>query len=648
MCGIAGIVELDGRPAPQDVVEAMVRTLHHRGPDDRGVLVRGPAALGHARLSIIDIAGGKQPMSANAGRAHVTFNGEIFNHVELREELSSLGHVFQTRSDTEVLLAAYLEWGSACVKHFIGQWAFAIWEEGPQRLFLSRDPMGIRPLYHARVGRTFLFGSEVKAIFAHPEVPRRLDLVGIDQVLTTWSPVAPRSCFEGIEELPPGENLIVEGGEVRREPYFDLDYRDIDRESDYAAEADELRERLIEATRLRLFRSDVPVGAYLSGGLDSTAVVGIVRRFTDQKLDTFSVAFDDHEFDESAYQREVVDYFGVAHHEVRISGDAICRAFPAVVRHGEQTIVRTAPAPLFALSALVRESGYKVVLTGEGADELFGGYDIFKEAKVRRFWARQPESKMRPLLLRKLYPYLPRLKAQSDAYLRAFFHVQPEDLSSPFFAHIPRWELTAKTKIFYNESTRNALADHDPYEAMRARLPSAMSSFGAFEQGQYIEARQLLPGYILSAQGDRMSMGHSVEGRYPFLDPRVIELSTRIRATRKMNVLDEKAIIKRALADVIPESVRKRKKQPYRAPDASSFFDAEGGGARASWVDELLSEESVRKTGIFEPRAVSLLAQKARKGRVVGARDNMALVAILSTELLQKQLVENKAIDGDN
>lgn len=647
MCGIAGLLSLNGRAADRGVAESMVATIAHRGPDAQGVVVRGPVALAHARLSIVDLAGGGQPMTTGAERCWVTFNGEIFNHVELREELAALGHAFRTRSDTEVLLASYLEWGPECVRRFVGQWAFAIWDEREKLLFLSRDPMGIRPLYHARAGQTFVFGSEIKALFAHPEVPRAIDRVGLDQILTTWSPIPPRTCFEGIFELPPGTNLLVERGELREVPYFDLDYSHID-ETDLATQAEELRARLIEATRLRLFRSDVPVGAYLSGGLDSTAVVGIVRRFTDQKLDTFSVAFADPEFDESVHQREVVDHFQVTHHEVRVDGDAVCRSFPDVVRHAEQTLVRTAPAPLFALSKLVRDHGYKVVLTGEGADELFGGYDIFKEAKVRRFWARQPDSKLRPLLLHQLYPYLPRLKAQSTAYLSAFFHARPEDVSSPFFAHLPRWELTAKTKIFYNAETRSALAGHDPVEAMRARLPANMDRFGPFEQGQYIEARFLLPGYILSAQGDRMLMGHSVEGRFPFLDPKVVELSQRIRATHKMRALDEKAIVKRALVDVIPPSIARRKKQPYRAPDASSFFDAERGVARASWVDSLLEANSVAETGIFEPKAVKLLADKARRGRALGARDNMALVAVLSTELLQRQLVERKQINGND
>ena len=645
MCGIAGVVTISGAPVSLGALRTMVSRIGHRGPDENGVHLEGPCGLGHARLSIVDLESGQQPMSDASGEVTIVFNGEVFDHVEIRVELERRGHVFRTRSDTEVLLHAYLEWGTDCVRHLNGQWSFAIWDgRDGGRLFASRDRFGIRPFYFARTRESLVFGSEVKALFAYPGVPRAIDPVGLDQILTLWTTIPPRTAFAGIEELPPGCSLLFERGELRTLRHFELDYSDLDdRPADELA--DELRALLVDAARLRFQRADVPVGAYLSGGLDSAVITGIVKRFTDAPLATFSVAFEDAEFDESGFQRRVVDHLGVDHHEVLCRTADIGRVFPDVVRHAEQPIVRTAPAPMFLLSRLVREHGYKVVLTGEGADELLGGYDVFKEAKVRRFWAQQPGSKLRPLLLRKLYPYIPGIQRQNDAYLAAFFHARAEDLESPFFSHLPRWELTQKLRPLLSGDTRAAVTE-SAYEALARELPERYRSWHPFCQAQYLETRYLLPGYILSSQGDRMGMAHAVEGRFPFLDPRVAALAARIPPRLKMRVLDEKHLLKKAAGDLVPSFLHERPKQPYRAPEAASFFDAEGK-ARFEWVEEALSEERLRGTGVFEPRAVRTLVDKARRGRLIGIKDGMGLVTVLSTQLLFSEMIERMGPDAD-
>ena len=293
---------------------------------------------------------------------------------------------------------------------------------------------------------------------------------------------------------------------------------------------------------------------------------------------------------------------------------------------------------MYLLSSLVRSQGYKVVLSGEGADEVLGGYDIFKEAKIRRFWSKQPESKWRPLLLRRLYPYMDGLQSQSDAYLRAFFHVQERDVINPLFSHLPRWELTARIKSFLSQEVRGALCGHNAMGEMRDSLPDSFEKWDGFSQAQYLEARCLLPGYILSSQGDRMSMAHSVEGRFPFLDYRVVELARRMPPSLKMKVLDEKHILKRAAKRLVPDSITARKKQPYRAPDSSSFFIA--GRARETYVDELLTHKRIKHMGIFNPDAVGKLCDKIKAGRVIGAKDNMAFMGILSAQLLVSQFIE--------
>ncbi len=640
MCGIAGEFHLDGAGASSQAVRKMVALLRHRGPDAGGVTVDGPAGLGHARLSIIDLDHGAQPMHNRDHSLTLTFNGEIFNYIELREKLQRFGHRFQTQSDTEVILHAYEQYGQECVEHFNGQWAFAIWDKRRRELFLSRDRLGIRPLFYTQTGSTLLFASEIKSLLAHADVPRAIDVQGLNQLFTFWSTLPPRTVFRGIRELPPGCNLCVEGTQVRTWRYWDLEYTPDNHATTTDQWAEQLLELLTDSTRLRL-RSDVPVGAYLSGGLDSSVTTALARQCTTADLRTFSVTFGDAEFDESEYQRRVVEFLNTDHQAVHCDGDTIAQVFPDVIRHAEKPVLRTAPAPLYVLSRLVHNEGFKVVLTGEGADEMLGGYDIFKEAKVRRFCAAQPDSPFRSRLFEKLYPYMPNIQAQSLAYRKAFFRVRPEELSDPFFSHLPRWELTSRLARFFSGDVRAELEGHDPLADLRAMLPADYSEWPPFCQAQFLETAVLMPGYILSSQGDRMAMANSVEGRFPFLDHRIAELAARMPPRVKMKGLNEKYILKRATRHLVPPEVLQRTKQPYRSPDAASFFDVERQSARADYVNELLSPERIRDDGVFHAEAVRSLVEKARRGKVIGIKDNMALVGVLSTQLLIEQFVRS-------
>ena len=641
MCGIAGVLNFKGESVAPDHLRRMVDIIGHRGPDATGVYSGtpvGPMGLAHARLSIIDLLSGQQPMSNEEGSLWITFNGEIFNYLELRDQLLQTDYRFKTQSDTEVILHMYQEMGEECVQYFNGQWAFAIWDSKRSKLFLSRDRVGVRPLFYALTGNSFVFASEIKSILSHPAVERTVDLEALDQVFTYWCTLPPKTMFKGIQELPPGHSMVVEDGKLRIWPYWRLDYSSVDTQMKEKECADRLLTLLEDATRIRL-RSDVPVGAYLSGGLDSSVITALVQQCSRDRLKTFSVTFEDSEFDESVYQRDVVDLLRTDHDSVRCSYQDICNVFPDVIWHTEKPILRTAPAPLYLLSRLVHNDGYKVVLTGEGSDEFLGGYDIFKEAKIRRFWAVDLASRHRPQLLKRLYPYLGNLQAQSDAYLKAFFHVNPLNLSNPFFSHLPRWDLTAKLKVFLSEAAKSENRNFNPYSEMQEMLPKAYAQWDELSQAQYLEATALLPGYILSSQGDRMAMAHSVEGRFPFLDYRVIEFACTIPPHLRMKVLNEKYILKRAAGHLVPPSVKTRPKQPYRAPDARSFFDSATHRARSEYVDELLSDENIRKGGLFNPLAVQKLRDKARNGQVVGAKDNMALVGILSTQLFMDQFI---------
>jgi asparagine synthase (glutamine-hydrolysing) len=358
MCGIAGLFNLDGAPAAPDSLRGMIRMLAHRGPDDTGFHVEHGVGLAHARLSIIDLAGGHQPMCNEDSSLWITFNGEIFNYLELREELLGKGHKFVTRSDTEVILHLYEEKGEDCVQYLNGQWAFAIWDNQRRRLFLSRDRLGVRPLFYTQANNAFIFGSEIKAIFANPEVAREIDISGLDEVFTYWCTIPPTTLFRNIQELPPGHSMTVDADGLEVRPYWDHQFEGpsafVDRSQEQAY-ADQLLELLIDSTQIRL-RSDVPVGAYLSGGLDSTLTTALVKKFTSAKLRTFSISFDDAEFDESSFQNEAVRFLDTEHQDIRCTKNQIAEVFPDVIWHTEKnSSAHGSSPPLSALSAGARK-----------------------------------------------------------------------------------------------------------------------------------------------------------------------------------------------------------------------------------------------------------------------------------------------------
>lgn len=645
MCGIAGIVGLrDGVTSPRrEALSRMASALYHRGPDEFGLYRDDRAGLAHARLSIIDLSTGQQPMADEGGNTWIVFNGEIFNYVELREELVARGYRFRTQSDTEVIVQAYRAWGDAAFERMNGQWAVAIWDSVAQRLVLARDRVGICPLHICEYAGHLYFASEVKAIFAaNAAIPRTFDPIGISQTFTFWTIVPPQGIFQGVTELEPGHVRVYENGTVRDRAYWTPRYPmagDSNARFQGSLEdaVSEVRRALEKATSLRMLRADVPVGSYLSGGLDSSLVAAMGKRFAGRRFQTFSLRFQDAEYDETEYQRLMANGLDSEHHEVVVSRSDIAEVFPEVIYHTERPILRTAPAPLFLLSRLVRNHGVKVVLTGEGADEMFAGYDIFREGKVRRFWGRQPESKWRPQLLERLYPYLARSPVSQQAMARQFFGRNISAHRMPGFAHDTRWHTTGSLKRLLSKDVQEMAATHDVTGELLASLHADFSEWSALAQDQYIEIRTLLSGYLLSSQGDRMLLGNSVEGRFPFLDRDVIALADSLPAAYKLRVLDEKHVVKRAAADVVPREIIARKKQPYRAPDALSFVTRNA----PAYIDEMLSERALREANVFDPEAITQLLHKCRSrgdGQFSNA-DNMALVGVLSTQLLHRRFI---------
>lgn len=628
----------------------MIRLLHHRGPDGYGYYQDGPVALAHSRLSIIDLATGDQPIANEDRSVWTVFNGEIFNYLEIRAELERLGHVFRTHSDTETLVHAYEEYGDRFVEHLNGQFAIALWDCRRRRLLLARDRVGIRPLFYRWDGGRLLFASEIKSIAAVGAQSLRLNARGLAQVFTFWGTTGSATVFQGVHSLPPGHLLTVEvdaaapdlASRMRVTPYWDWSFpagKPVAAQ-DFAATAEELRELLVDAVRLQL-RADVPVGAYLSGGLDSSAIVALVRKYTSNALRTFSVSFEDAEFDESPHQQAVVRHLGTEHTTVRCTRREIGESFPDLIWHLETPVLRTAPAPLLLLSGLVRRSGYKVVLTGEGADEVFCGYDLFKEGRIRRFWASQPQSQWRSALFRRLYPYLKHSPVAGGALATSFFGRRLTELDYPGYAHIARWATTARLWNFFSPDLRAQLAGSDVESELCESLPREFFSWSGLARDQYVEAKTLLAGYLLCSQGDRVAMANSVEGRVPFLDHRVIEFANALPPRYKLRGLKEKAILKAAVADLLPPEVVGRVKQPYRAPDGPSFFI---DGQPLPYVEELLSEARIRDAGYFEPRAVQGLFAKCRAGRAIGFSDNMAFVGILTTMLVHDAFIQGRRL----
>jgi asparagine synthase (glutamine-hydrolysing) len=641
MCGIAGIASLLAvdRIEEGDVL-GMLPPLRHRGPDGSGTYrdPRGRVALGHTRLSIVDLAGGAQPLHNEDQSVWVSFNGEIFNYIELRGALIKAGHRFYTQSDTEVIVHAYEEYGDSFVEHLNGQFAIALWDVGRGRLLLIRDRVGILPLFYTVQGSRLLFASAIKTLLPLLTAPPRLSPNALDQVFTFWAPRSPNTLFEGIFEVPPGRMLSVENGRLQESTYWDWHFPE---DGDYLAGSSaeltqQLYDLLADATRIRL-RADVPVGAYLSGGLDSSALVALIRRHSAAPLRTFSIGFEEPLLDESVFQQRLVDRLGVEHSHVLCRTRDIAEDFPDTVYHAETSILRTAPTPMKRLSRLVHGSGYKVVLTGEGADEVLGGYDLFKEAKIRQFWARNPQSKWRPLLLKALYPYLETTGLQAQAYLRNYYGVGLGEPNQRGFSHLTRWLTTGQCKQFFSPELAAGVTE-DAAGCLLDQLPPAFDRWHPFNRAQYIEAKTLLSGYLLCSQGDRMLMANSVEGRFPYLDHRVIEFANRLPPRFKMRGLNEKFLLKQAMADHLPKEILDRHKQPYRAPDIPAFFS----GRPPEYVSELLGNEMIGRYGYFDAKKVSLLLNKARRGGSIAYKDNMAVVGILSTQLCHYYFVERR------
>jgi asparagine synthase (glutamine-hydrolysing) len=619
MCGFVGIVDLRGlRPVDHLLLTRMADTLIHRGPDSSGQFIDAPLAFGFRRLSILDLEGGDQPIF-NEDRSIVSVcNGEIFNYRELRDWLQKRGHVFYTRTDVEVLVHLYEEEGEALLDRLSGQFAFALYDRQARRLLLARDHVGINPLHYTVADGLLIFGSEIKALLVHPAVPREVDLTGLDQILTFPGIVSPRTLFRGIQSLPAGWKLTVHGSDVHTREYWDLDYP-VDAaaaasersEADYA---EELRELLTRAVERRL-QADVPVGFYLSGGMDSSLVAALIREVSpDVTRRSFSIAFTDGEICESKYQRLMAEHVGSQHHEIVFDWSLIADRLPAMVYHCECPVKETFNTCSLALSEAVREAGVKVVLAGEGADELFAGYMGYRFDQLG-LRSSAPATGLEAALEEEL-----REKLWGD---RSLFYEQD------FLA------LREIKTAFYADSLAETL---DEFEAVHWSPINKDRLRGRhyIHQRSYLDFKLRLSDHLLSEHGDRMVLAHSVEGRYPFLDLAVIDLARRMPPHLKLNQFVEKYIVRKVATDLLPRPIVEREKFGFRAP-GSPYLLQQG----IDWINDLLSPERIRRQGFFNPETIDRL-----KRRYVG--NGYRLNAHLEIDLLMIALTFGMFLDQFN
>lgn len=640
MCGIAGIYNYHSQKEPlaELNIKNMLSVIQHRGPDENGIFLGENVAMGSARLSIIDIDSGQQPLSDESGNFWIVYNGEIFNYKELRKGLEEKGIRFKTHSDTEVVVQMYATYGAECLNQFNGQFAFCIWNKKEKELFLARDRVGIRPLYYWQKEESFAFCSEIKGLFTLDNIERSIAPESLAQIFTFWTTVSPNTPFKNIYELPPGHQMTVKGSQIQIKKYWSLDFPGKGKcyPGSLNDAAEELGNLLKDAVKIRL-RADVQVAAYLSGGLDSTFTTSLIKEINPGILNTFSIGFKDKVFDETVYQQEASRFLNTTHTAFECTSEEIAQQFQQTVWHTEFPILRTAPTPMMMLSKKVRERNIKVVITGEGADEFLGGYNIFKEAKIRRFWAKYPNSTLRPKLLSRLYPYLPSIKDNNSIGAKMFFGYKLTETDNPFYSHLLRWNNTSRIRSFFSDEINEKLAAYKPIEGMDRDLPGNFSTWSDLAKSQYIEATIFMSGYLLSSQGDRMALANSVEGRYPFLDYRVIEFCNNLPDHFKLNCLNEKFLLKKISAGKIPASITTRSKQPYRAPIATSFFNS---GA-PSYISDILSSKCLDAYGLFNAQKVSILVNKISMQKNISEVDQMAIAGILSTQLLYKMFIKN-------
>lgn len=633
MCGICGLVG----QADNEKISSMLRTIAHRGPDDFGIYVSETAggetiALGHRRLSIIDLsAAGHQPMSSIDGHIWLTFNGEIYNYLDLRQDLLSRGHKFRSNTDSEVIIAAYQEWGEQCVTRLNGMFAFAIWDNRLQKLFIARDRLGIKPVYYAQTKQGFAFASEIKAILTL-DIPREINLSALHQYLTfLWVP-DPKTLFQGIYKLPPAHYLIYQNGQLETIEYWDIKFNEDTRyNEDYWSEA--VLENLRSAVKSQLV-SDVPLGAFLSGGVDSSSIVALMYRATGQRVNTYTIGFTSEDLsydvipDDVKYARKVGKLFNTDYHEAILKPE-VFDLLPKLIWHMDEPIADPAIITSFLICQAARET-LTVLLSGMGGDEIFSGYPRHLAVKLAEIYNLVPEQISKPII-----SALPASKPGAFNAIFRNLHKLAKSANLPFQAQYlgyGTYFTNDEKQKLYSKDLRQATEKFNAYEKHEYFFNRVKSEHW-INQMLYIDTKLFLPCLNLTYT-DKTSMATSLEVRVPYLDHELVELSARIPAELKLRGFTRKYILKRALNSVLPSSIINRKKAGFSAPLRAwlkrDFRDL---------VTDLLSPSKIESRGFFDPIEVKQVIDANDQGR----EDNsLKIFQLLSFEMWYQRFIENK------
>lgn len=613
MCGITGGVWTDPRKAVEpDVLQRMIAALRHRGPDDEGqyradyALQPGPAggvALGHRRLSIIDVGGGHQPLANEDGSVQLVFNGEVYNFRELRRRLESAGHVFRTSSDTETLVHLYEDEGPGFLAHVNGMFALALWDARRRELLLARDRLGEKPLVYRHEPGRLLFASELKSLTQVPDVERRIDPQALDEYLTYQYVPHPRTIYQGFAKLPPGHLAIYRQGQLQVEPYWQPDFR-VEQRRPVADAATELRRLMESSVALRL-ESDVPLGAFLSGGIDSTIVVGLMARLAGRRVRTFSIGFSQPEYDETSYARLAARQFGTEHEEFQVRPDAV-EILPRLVWHYDEPMGDSSALATWYLAQLTRQH-VTVALSGDGGDELFAGYDRYRAVRLAGLVDRLPLA--RQLFGARCWQRLP-ASTQQRSLGRRWKRFAESLGQSPARRYLEWISIfnAARREQLYTDDFRKSLPAAEPLEFLEAALARATGR-DAVTAVSLADLVTYLPCDLMT-KVDTATMAHGLECRAPFLDHRVVELAARLPIECKLHHGRGKWILRQAFADLLPDPIQRRAKMGFGVPLDHWFRARLGDFAR-----EVFFDRQALVGNYFRPEAVRRLLDEHRAGR---------------------------------
>jgi asparagine synthase (glutamine-hydrolysing) len=623
MCGIAGAVDLRGRREFScERLLTMTGALSHRGPDDEQVHIEPGVALGVRRLSVIDVAAGRQPISNETGDVWVAYEGELYDYPELRKTLLARGHQLKTSCDTEAWVHLYEDHGDAVAEYGRGQFGVSIWDSTKQQLLLARDRTGISPLFYAVVDGWLLFASEIKAILASGMIEAAADHKGIDYFFHFYAMSNTRTCFHGIKSIPPGHDLIVRDGNFRLRQYWDLSFPDAGEERRFERiedGVDEFEQLMRDAIRKRLV-GEMPIGCYLSGGLDSTTVLGMSAQENGKPIPSFTIGLNGSgPTDETSQAEESAKLIGSSLTKLSMTGRDIVDAYPDLIRAGEGPVLDTSAACMIRLAQTARKQGNIVTLTGEGADELLAGYVWFKADRFVRAITRPPNHVIRYLLFAGLGG-----RGKSHLPLGAMGGMRvAQQFTTEVMSHSRNW--------LYSREMWEHTTDSEPIAELNFNY-DMMRRWHPLNRSLYVAYKVMLPGMLLAAKGDRALRNGSTEGRFPFLDERIVDFCSQLDPRLKLRGMQDKYLLRRLAQKVLPPQIAGRKKTMFVAHWSKLFLQDD----RPAWVDQLLSDESLAKSGMFDPKGVREAIHQQKAGRRASLQRfilDMGLMGTIATQL---------------